>query len=91
MKNYLPLGSVVLLKGAKKKVMIIGRSQICDDATYDYSAVLFPEGYLNKDQMFVFNNEDIDVLYYVGMQNDEEFNYRAALVKEVENQKNTEE
>lgn len=29
MKKYLPLGSVVTLKKSEKKMMIIGRSQMC--------------------------------------------------------------
>ena len=80
MKKYLPIGSVVTLKGETKKVMIIGRSQVCEDVLYDYSACLFPEGYLGKDKLYVFNTDDIDTLYYVGMQNEEEFVYRKALL-----------
>lgn len=81
MKKYLPLGSVVTLKKAEKKLMIIGRSQICNDEKYDYSGCLFPEGYLGKDKLYVFNNDDIKDLYYIGMQNDEEFTFRKALIE----------
>lgn len=81
MKKYLPLGSVVTLKDAEKKIMIIGRSQICKGVRYDYSGCLFPEGYLGKDSLYVFNNKDVEVLYYVGMQNEEEFLFRKALVE----------
>ena len=92
MKKYLPLGSVVVLNGGSKKLMIIGRCQICEDVTYDYSACLFPEGYLNKDSLYVFNNEDIETLYYVGMQDEEEFRFRSALIEaEEEAQKKVEE
>lgn len=88
MKKYLPIGSVVTLNGGTKKLMIIGRSQICQDVSYDYSGCLFPEGYLNKDSLYVFNNEDIETLYYVGMQNEEEFAFRNALA-EAEEKKNS--
>lgn len=81
MKKYLPIGSVVELNGASKKLMIIGRCQVCEDVTYDYSACLFPEGYLNKDSLYVFNNEDVETLYYVGMQDEEEFAFRKALAE----------
>lgn len=81
MKKYLPLGSVVTLKESERKMLIIGRSQVCNDILYDYSACLFPEGYLGKDQLYVFNNEDVDILYYVGMQNEEEFAFRKALIE----------
>ena len=81
MKKYLPIGSVVTLKGQTKKVMIIGRSQICEDVLYNYSACPFPEGYLGSDKLYVFNNDDIETAYYIGMQNDEEFIYRKALIE----------
>lgn len=81
MKNYLPIGSVVTLKNGTKKLMIIGRSQVCEGKLYDYSACLFPEGYLGKDALYIFNTDDIGTLYYIGMQNDEEFAFRSALVE----------
>ncbi len=93
MKKYLPIGSVVTLKNETKKLMIIGRSQVCQDVQYDYSACLFPEGYLDKDSLYVFNNDDVDILYYVGMQNEEEFVFRKALIEaeeEMESKKSDE-
>lgn len=91
MKKYLPIGSVVTLKNGTKKLMIIGRSQVCKEKIYDYSACLFPEGYLNKDSLYVFNNEDVEDLYYVGMQNEEEFVFRKALIEAEEKNEKLEE
>lgn len=91
MKKYLPIGTVVTLNNGTKKLMIIGRSQMCEGKKYDYSACLFPEGYINKDSMYVFNNEDVDNLYYVGMQNEEEFVFRKALIEAEEKSEETEE
>ena len=88
MKEYLPLGSVVTLKKSSKKMIIIGRCQICNDVQYDYSACLFPEGYIGKDRLYVFNSDDVDTLYYVGMQNDEEFAFRKVLQEADEKLKN---
>lgn len=79
MKQFLPLGTVVLLKDAEKKLMIVGRSQAMDGTHYDYSACLFPEGYIGSDQMVVFNQEDIGKVFYMGMQNEEEFAFRGVL------------
>lgn len=90
MKKYLPLGTVVTLKNAEKKLMIIGRCQICNGEFYDYSGCLFPEGYLGKDKMFVFNNGDINEVYYIGMQNEEEFAFRRALIEAQERKKEEE-
>lgn len=81
MKKLLPIGSVVLLKGAAKRIMICGRLQqrVGDEKVYDYCACYYPEGILDPKEMFLFNNEDIERLYYVGMQDPEEFNFQRAL------------
>ena len=71
-------------------MMIIGRYQISDGKSYDYSACLFPEGYLGKDKIYVFNNADINEVYYIGMQNEEEFAFRKALI-ELQEKKESEE
>ena len=92
MKELLPIGSVVLLKGGKKRVMICGRIQtkIDDDTLYDYSACYYPEGIINPRELFLFNIEDIDMVYFVGMQDVEEFKFRDLInqkLKEYENKK----
>jgi len=53
MKDFLPLGTVVLLKDTQKKLMIIGRLQICEGIAYKYSGVVYPEGYMGKDALFL--------------------------------------
>ena len=86
MKDFLPIGSVVLLKETEKRLMIIGRVQVCDGKAYKYSGVLYPEGYLGSDKLFLFNEDDIEVLYYMGMQDPEEFQFRKELVEQVSKQ-----
>lgn len=48
MKNLLPIGSVVLLKDATKKLVIIGILQVnpSENKIYDYLGVPYPEGYV---------------------------------------------
>lgn len=46
---------------------------------YDYAGCLWPEGYMDKDSCYVFDHEDIDCLYYIGLQDIEEFNFRFEL------------
>ena len=48
MKDLLPIGSVVLLKEATKKLVIIGVLQVNpnENKIYDYLAVPYPEGYI---------------------------------------------
>ncbi|MBE6947727.1 MAG: DUF4176 domain-containing protein [Ruminococcaceae bacterium] len=85
MKQLLPLGSVVLLNGGKKRVMICGRMQIRvqDNVMFDYSACLYPEGIVDPKKLYLFNNEDIDKVYFVGMQDVEEFEFRARIEEEM--------
>ena len=73
MKKYLPIGSVVLLKESTKRVMIVGlkQQQIDSEKTWDYSACLFPEGVLDPDKLFLFDEEQIQRLYFIGLQDGE--------------------
>lgn len=81
MKDLLPIGSVVSLKEGTKRLMIIGRLQqnVRTKKVYDYAGCLWPEGYMDKDSCYVFDHEDIDCLYYIGLQDIEEFNFRFEL------------
>ena len=81
MKEYLPIGSIVLLKGGTKRVMVCGRvqRQVDNDVIWDYSSCLYPEGMIDPNQLFLFNNEDIDRLFFIGMQDAEEIEYRKYL------------
>jgi hypothetical protein len=90
MKKFLPIGSVVLLKGANKKVMICGRVQTKVDTneTFDYSACYYPEGILNPNELFLFNNDDVDMVYFIGMQDEEEFKFRKYIVDQLEKDEN---
>ena len=92
MKQYLPIGSVVMLKGGNKRVMICGRVQtrVEDNTIFDYTACLYPEGYIDSQSMYLFNNEDIETIYYIGMQDVEEFRFRDIIEQELAKLKNTE-
>ena len=59
MKKFLPIGSVVLLKDSKKRIMIVGvkQKQAYADKVWDYSACLYPEGILDPDKLFLFDHE----------------------------------
>ena len=83
MKEYLPIGSVVTLQNTKKRIMIVGRLQnlIHQDEVYDYAAVLYPEGLIDSEHFYLFNQEDIDCLFYIGLQDNEEFNFRYTLLE----------
>lgn len=82
MKNYLPIGSVVILKNGKKKVMIYGRRQrrVSEpDREYDYIACLYPEGNIDENYMYLFDNENIEEVVYRGYSDAEEEAFLKAL------------
>lgn len=100
--EYLPIGSVVLLKGAIRKAMIIGIIQSTKETDgqvkeHDYIAVMFPEGFLNMETMFMFNHDQINDVIYRGYENPERKEFleklkkNIALAKEIIKKKKVEE
>lgn len=79
-EGLLPIGTVVLLKNSQKRVMIIGviQKQIKDgkDVIWDYSACFYPEGYMGPDKTFLFNSEQIEKIFAVGYQDEEQFCFK---------------
>lgn len=86
--NLLPVGSVVSLKEATKKIMIIGIAvnNESSNKVYDYIGVPFPEGYVDSETMFLFMHEDIEKIEFLGFVNAETQGFRAALAKQMEKQ-----
>ena len=76
MEKYLPIGTVVKLKDADTRIMIVGfyPEIILNNkkVRYDYSACLFPEGVLSSDKSLVFNHDQIDKLYFYGLVDEEQ-------------------
>lgn len=79
--DLLPIGSVIALKDAQKKLMIIGLSmqREGDDKVYDYVGVPFPEGYISSDLMLLFMHDDIESVDYLGFINAEVQVFRSKL------------
>ncbi|EKN66657.1 hypothetical protein BABA_14407 [Neobacillus bataviensis LMG 21833] len=77
MDKYLPIGSVVLLEGGTKRVMIYGRRQqeLNTKKIWDYIACLYPEGNINEQYMYLFNHDQIEKIYFIGYQDEEEFEF----------------
>lgn len=73
-EKYLPIGTVVRLKGATKKIMIMGYCPIEKEKNemYDYSACLYPEGLVDSSKILLFNHDKIEQVYFVG-NSDEEY------------------
>ena len=56
--TFLPLGTIVILKGTLKKLMLVNRANVVASQYYDYGAVLYPEGLIDSDLAY-FNQADI--------------------------------
>jgi len=86
MKELLPLGTVVLLKGAEKRIMICGRIQtnVATNEIFDYSACYYPEGLINSKEVIMFNEDNIEKVYFIGFQDTEEFKFKKFLKESVE-------
>lgn len=81
-EKYLPIGSVVLLKGAKKRIMITGfvvKGKESGEKVYDYMGCLFPEGVISSDKNLLFNHDQIDKLYYIGYSDNDEKEFKIKL------------
>ena len=75
--SFLPVGTVVELKNAKRKLVIIGIFQLDleNEVVYDYVGVLYPEGYIGSNSCFLFNKEDIKNIVYQGYDDDDRKGY----------------
>ena len=83
-KKYLPLGSVVLMKEAKKRVMITGyavKSPDSGDKLWDYIGCLWPEGMIAADKNLLFDHKDIGRIFAIGYSDDEQKRFMGVLDK----------
>lgn len=80
--SYLPIGSVVLLEGGKRRLMVYGRKLKSkdDNQEYDYMGCLYPEGATNGEDVILFNHNQIQMVYFVGFQDLEEIVYRTKVL-----------
>ncbi len=79
MNNFLPIGSVVILKDGCKKIMIYGRLQyqlINSNKLWDYVGCLYPEGYISDDYNIFFNQDEIQKIIYLGYEDTEELDFQ---------------
>ena len=73
--RYLPIGSIVLLRGGAKKLMVIGYFGINPDGEQvDYMGVTYPEGYLDYREIVGFNQTEIQEILFEGYKDIEQNN-----------------
>ena len=81
-EKFLPIGTVVMLKGGTKRLMVTGFCMYDKNNTqkmYDYCGCLYPEGMISSDQTALFDHEQIEKVYYVGLQDEEEKKFKEQL------------
>lgn len=84
--NFLPLGTVVLLKGGAKRLMITGYcayDKSNENKYYDYSGCLYPEGIISSDQLALFNNSQIEKVFFMGYSDEEYKQFMEKLIQSV--------
>ena len=80
--KFLPIGTVVMLKDATKRLMITG---FCitengkEDKVWDYCGSLFPEGNIEANRNYLFDHEQIDKVYHLGLVDEEEQQFKNVL------------
>jgi len=77
-EGLLPIGTVVMLKEGKHRVMITGYCQrlvTAPEKVYDYVGCLFPEGFLGADKNLLFDRGQVDRIYHVGYCTDGQMAY----------------
>ena len=84
--RFLPIGTVILLKGGKKRLMITGfcsYDNVKKDKAYDYTGCLYPEGIITNKQMALFNHSQIEKIFFLGYQDQEEKIFKQNLTNQV--------
>lgn len=73
-KDLLPIGSVVLLEDGEKRLMIHGIMQTDIHGSgeeYDYLGVMYPEGHIGEQFLYLFNHENITEVIFRGYEDEE--------------------
>ncbi|MFR9271948.1 MAG: DUF4176 domain-containing protein [Clostridia bacterium] len=86
-ERYLPLGSIVVVKGSAKKVLIIGRAVIGtmhgESRYFDYVGCTYPEGLVGDAVLYV-NHTDLDEVIQRGYEDEEEERMQRYIKEQVE-------
>lgn len=85
-EKFLPIGTVVKLKGGDKKAMILSYLIFPTGAAlakdmYDYGGCAFPEGVLDSKNAIGFNHSDIEEIVHIGLEDDDYKKLNALLKK----------
>ena len=84
-ERFLPIGSVVMLNGGKKEVMITsycifpidseikdGKQVPAERKMYEYGGCIYPEGILDSNVSCAFNHDQIAEILHVGYETEKQ-------------------
>ena len=79
--TFLPVGSVVMLKGATTPLIIIGFAVVekNKDKICDYMGAVYPVGYLTPEKNLLFDRDKIEKVISEGYSDDNEKLFRLEL------------
>ena len=90
-EKFLPIGTVAMLKGGKKRVMISGFCALDEknpDKMWDYSGCVYPEGFISSTLTCLFDHEQIEKVYHMGLVDEEEKSFKKSLNELLKNNSN---
>ena len=85
--KFLPIGSIVILNGAKRKIMVTGYKPVTTEINetgkyvieWDYNGCIYPEGLLSTEQVLLFNHSQINQVFFMGYEDEESKKFHEAL------------
>ena len=88
--DFLPLGSIVLLKEAKRSIVIIGYTVVEEGSTkiWDYLGCAYPMGVIDPTKNLLFNKDQIEKVLFTGFIDEEGKEFRTKLTESLKKIKN---
>ena len=84
--TFLPVGSVVRLKGGKMNILITGFAPIEQgkDKVWDYLGAIWPVGVVKTSENLLFNRDQIEEVIFKGYTDEKELDFRDKLEQSIE-------
>ena len=89
-EEFLPLGSIVLLKEAKRYVVVIGYTVVEDGSKdiWDYLGCPYPMGVMDPNKNLLFNRDQIEKVVFTGFRDEDGRKFRKKLTDTLKKIKN---
>lgn len=79
--TFLPVGSVVRLKGGKMRIIVIGYTPMekGKSEVWDYLGAIWPMGVIKSDNNLLFNRDQVEEVIFEGFTDAAELEFRTKL------------